>query len=109
MVAILICAGARLAGIESLGLTVVQFVPTVLLILAIPLLADVQLSAVVPGAVDNASGVATALRLGERFSGRLEHLDLWVVLTGAEESMGLGMRQWIKQHRSELAPECTIS
>lgn len=108
IVLVLLCAAARLLGVESMPLTVVQFVPTVLLILSVPLLADIQLSPVVPGAVDNASGVATALRLAERFGERLEHLDVWVVLPGAEEGMALGMRAWIKAHRSELAPERTI-
>ncbi len=108
IVVVLLCAVARLLGVESTPLTVVQFVPTVLLVLSLPLLADIQLSPVVPGAVDNASGVATALRLAERFGGRLEHLDLWVLLPGAEEGMALGMRAWIKAHRSELPPERTI-
>lgn len=108
MIAILVCAALRLLGIESLIVTIVQFIPTVLLILSVPLLADIQLSAVVPGAGDNASGVATALGLAERFTCRLEHLDLWVVFPGAEEAMGMGMRQWVKAHRSELRPERTV-
>lgn len=108
MVVIFGCAGARVVGLESLTLTIVQFVPTVLLILSVPLLADIQLSPVVPGAVDNASGVATALRLAERFGERLEHLDLWVLFTGAQEAMGLGMRQWLKRQRAELPRSRTI-
>ena len=108
MIVILVCAGLRLLGIESLILTIVQFIPTVLLILSVPLLADIQLSGVVPGAGDNASGVATALRLAEKFAGRLEHMDLWVVFPGAQEAMGLGMRQWVKAHRKELGTERTV-
>lgn len=108
IVAILICAGLRVAGVESNLLTAAQFVPTVLLIISVPLLADVQLSSFVPGAGDNASGVATALRLAERFGGGLDHLDLWVVFTGAQEGMALGMRAWLKAHRAELPPEATV-
>jgi Zn-dependent M28 family amino/carboxypeptidase len=63
---------------------------------------------VVPGANDNASGVATVLRLAERHGGRLEHFDLWVLLTAAEEGMLLGMREWLRAHRDELDPERTI-
>ncbi len=105
---VLLCTLVRVLGIESTLLAIVQFVPTVLLILAVPLLADIQLSPPVPGAADNASGVATVLALAERFGGRLEHLDLWVLFTGAEESMALGMREWLKAHRTELPRARTI-
>lgn len=102
---VLACVLVRGLGMESLLLSVVQFVPTVLLVLSVPLLADVQLSRPVPGAADNASGVATVLALLERHGGRLDHLDLWALFTGAEETMGLGMREWLAAHRSELSPE----
>jgi hypothetical protein len=62
----------QLAGLDNLVLSIVQFVPTVVLIVSLPLLADVALSGAVPGANDNASGVATVLRLAERYSGELE-------------------------------------
>jgi len=97
----------RLVGIEALALTIVQFIPTVVLIASVALLLDIALSDVVPGANDNASGVATVLRLAERYGGRLEHFDVWVVLTGAEEGFALGMRAWLKRHREELEPETT--
>ena len=101
------CTLARILGIEALPLTIVQFIPTVVLIASIALLVDIALSDVVPGANDNASGVATVLRLAERYGGSLEHFDVWVVLTGAEEGFALGMRPWLKRHREELDPETT--
>jgi hypothetical protein len=103
----LVCCGLRLAGIEGVGLTVVQFVATVVLIVAIPLLADLALSGVVPGANDNASGVATVLRLAERYGGDLDHWDVWVLLPGAEEALLEGMRGWMRRHRRELDPART--
>lgn len=108
IVAILLCAVLRTLGVESLLVSTVQFVPTVLLILGVPLLAELQLSRPVPGAADNGSGVATALRLAERHGGDLEYLDLWILFTGAEESMSLGMREWLREHRSELARDRTV-
>jgi Iap family predicted aminopeptidase len=98
----------RLVGFEGTAFTVVQFIPTVVLIASIPLLVDIALSDVVPGANDNASGVATVLRLAERYSGRLEHFDVWVVFPGAEEALLLGMREWMRVHRRELDRERTV-
>jgi Peptidase family M28 len=98
----LACALLRLAGIDATPLTVVQFLATVVLIVSVPLLADIALSDTVPGANDNASGVATVLRLAERYGGELDHFDVWVLLTGAEEGMELGMRAWLRAHRREL-------
>lgn len=108
LVLLLACAVARLAGADSPVLSAVQFVPTVVLIVSLPYLADIALSTVVPAANDNASGVATALRLAERYGGTLDHLDVWVLLTGAQEPMALGMRAFVKRHRRELDPRRTI-
>lgn len=108
LTAVLVCAALRTAGLEALALSAVQFVPTVVLIAAVPLLADIGLSGVVPGAVDNASGVAVALRLAETYGEDLEHFDLWVVFPGSEEALQLGMHQWVRRHRRELDPARTI-
>lgn len=107
LVIIFACAGLRLAGVESQALTIAQFIPTVVLIVSVALLLDIALSDHVPGANDNASGVATVLRLADEYGAELEHFDVWVVLTGAEEGFALGMRQWLKRHRAELDPEST--
>ncbi len=109
MVVLLGCAVARVLGVESDVLSAVQFVPTVMLILAAPLLANIVLSPVVPGASDNASGVATVLRLAERFDDLpLEHFDVWVLFPGAEEGLLLGMRAWLRRHRKELGKRSTV-
>ncbi len=109
MIVLLGCAIARVTDVESVGLSAVQFVPTVMLILTAPLLADIVFSPVVPGASDNASGVATVLRLAERFEAApLEHYDVWVLLPGAEEGLLLGMRAWMKRHRKELDKRSTV-
>lgn len=107
-VAVLACAALRIPGIEGKVLTAVQFVPTVVLIVHVPLLVDIALSDPVPGANDNASGVATALRLAERHGGSLEHFDLWVLFTGAQESFALGMREFLRARRRELSRTGTV-
>ena len=104
---LLACAVLRLAGVDSTPVAVVQFAATVVLIVSVPLLADILLSGVTPGANDNASGVATVLRLAERYGGDLDHFDVWVLLTGAGESMSQGMREWVRAHRRELDPTTT--
>jgi hypothetical protein len=99
---------ARLAGLDGNVLAAIQFVPTVVLIVSLPYLADVLLSGPVPGAGDNASGVATVLRLAERYGGDLDHLDVQVLLTGAQESGAQGMSAWLTRHRKELDPQSTV-
>ncbi|MGI8750574.1 MAG: hypothetical protein ACR2J6_08520, partial [Thermoleophilaceae bacterium] len=101
MLVILVCCALRLSGIESTLLTTVQFVPTVLLIVILPALIDVELS----GSGEDQAGagaVATALRLADDLGGKLEHFDLWVVLTGANQPFALGMGAWLKRRRKEL-------
>ena len=105
---VLVTTVARLAGLHNLVLEIVQFIPTVALIIGVPYLADIALSGPVPGANDNASGVATVLRLAERYQGSLDHLDVWVLLPGAQEAGALGTRAWLRQHRRSLNSRATI-
>jgi hypothetical protein len=102
IIAVLVCCAVRLLGVDGTAISVVQFVPTIVLIVAVPLLADIMLSGVVPGASDNASGVATVLRLADRYGERLASFDVWVLFTGAQESMQLGMSAFLKRHKKEL-------
>jgi hypothetical protein len=92
-------------GEESTLFTAAQFLPTVILIAAVMLYVDIALSEVVPGASDNASGVAATLELARRLTEHPpQHLDVWVVFTGAKESLMLGMRQWMRDHADDLDP-----
>jgi hypothetical protein len=108
LVVLLATTLARVAGLDGPVVSAIQFVPTVLLIVSLPLLADILLSGPTAGANDNASGVATVLRLAERYGGDLEHLDVHVLLTGAQEPGAQGMRAWLRRHRKELDAETTI-
>jgi hypothetical protein len=108
IVLLVITTAARLAGLDNTVLAIVQFVPTAGLIVSVPYLADIALSGSAPGANDNASGVATVLRLAERYQGSLDNLDVWVLLPGAQEAGALGTRAWLKQHRRALNSRATI-
>jgi hypothetical protein len=96
------------AGVDGVGVSAIQFAATVVLIVALPLLVDIGLSDPVPGASDNASGVATVLRLAERYGDDLEHFDVWVLFTGGEEAFGEGMREWTRRRRRELDARTTV-
>jgi len=104
MVAILVCCILRIIGIDSQGLTAIQFIPTVLLILLIPAFVDIEL-AEAREARPHAGAAATVLRLGDELE--LEHFDVWVVLTGAEQPFGLGMGAWLRRRRNGLDREST--
>jgi hypothetical protein len=108
LLVVLVCCLLRLPGIEGMWLTAVQFVPTVVLIVALPLLVDIALSGTSPGANDNASGVGVALALADRYGGSLEHFDVWVLLTGAQESLSDGMRSFLRRHKKSLDRARTV-
>ena len=100
--------GARMAGVDAVWLSLIQLLPTLILIASVFLLVDVALSGVVPGANDNASGVATAVSLaGELDRDRPEHLDVWVLLAGGGWSLHEGVRSFVRAHRDRLSPDST--
>ncbi len=92
-------------GIDATWLGALQSVPTILLIVAAFLLIDIALSDTVPGAYDNASGVAAVLSAAEQLEADPPaNLDVWVVLPGSEESMCEGMRAFVRAHRKRARP-----
>lgn len=67
--------------------------------------ADVATAPVVPGASDNATGVAALIALAEDPPAGL---DLWLVSAGSEESGMGGMAAFLREHRDELDPRRTL-
>jgi hypothetical protein len=103
IVPLLAISGVRLAGLDATWLDALHLLPIVLSLLAFALLVDIALSEVVPGAYDNASGVAGVLALAEALDADPpEHLDVWVVLPGAEECNTEGMARYMAAHRKEI-------
>ena len=95
--------GARMAGLDATWLNAVQAIPTIVLIVAAFLLIDIALSEIVPGAYDNASGVAAVLSAAaELTDDPAENLDVWIVLTGSEESLCEGSRAFVRSRRRQL-------
>jgi hypothetical protein len=100
--------GARMAGLDATWLNAVQAIPTIVLIVAAFLLIDIALSEIVPGAYDNASGVAAVLSATEELTtDPPENLDVWVVLTGSEESFCEGSRAFVRSRRKQFDRERT--
>lgn len=97
MVWVLICSLIRLPGIESTILTVIQFVGTVLLIVALPFLLDTALAGTVPGANDNASGAAIAAQLAvECAADPPAGTRVVLLMTGCEEAGLLGAQAFLR-------------
>ena len=100
--------GARMAGAESDLLAFAQMPFTIILLISVFALIDIELSDVVPAANDNASGVATALSIARHLDSRPpENLDVWVVVPGAEECLQEGMRSFVRSRRKDLADRPT--
>jgi hypothetical protein len=95
---VLACALLRLAGIDGTALTVVQFVPTLALIVAVALLTDIALAGTRAGENDNASGTVLVLRLAERLGAGLEHFGVHVVFTGAGTANAPGIGSFMDRH-----------
>lgn len=101
--------GVRMAGVESSALALLQLIPTLGLLLSIFGSVNTALSEVVPGANDNASGVAAVLSLADELQrDPPDHLDVWIVLTGGEESLMQGMRAFLREHGDTLDPASTF-
>ena len=100
MLLLLVVCTLRVAGLEGTGLSAVQFVPTAALVVLAAFLLEAATAE--PAAGDaNDAGVVTALRLAERLGGRLEHLDLWLLFSGAQQPFALGMWGWLRRGRAE--------
>ncbi|MGH2924950.1 MAG: M28 family peptidase [Solirubrobacterales bacterium] len=103
LAALLPILGARMAGLDSGLISVLQLIPTLILLFGILMLVNVELSDVAPGANDNASGVATVLSLAEELASKPpENLDVSVVLIGGGECLMEGTRAFVRSHRDEL-------
>ena len=95
--------GARMAGLDATWLNALQAIPTIILIIASFLLIDIALSDIVPGAYDNASGVAAVLSAADELAANPpENLDVWIVLAGSEESFCEGSRAFVRARRKEF-------
>jgi hypothetical protein len=108
LAALLPILGIRMAGVDSTLISVLQLIPTLILLVGALMLVNLELSDVVPAANDNASGVATVLSLAEDLGASApENLDICVLLTGGGECLMEGTRSYLRAHRKELDPATT--
>lgn len=100
IVPLLLISALRMAGIGDTSLGAIQLIPTVIALVGIALCLDIALSEVVPGACDNASGVAAVLAVADELGADPpENLDLWVILPGGEECNAEGMAAHLRARR----------
>lgn len=98
----LVAAGALLGrrGIVKVGMGMSA--------LSAALFSQIGASAVVPGANDNLTGVATLLGLAERLRDQpVEGVRVILVSAGSEESFMEGTRAFLKRHTARLSPPHT--
>jgi Peptidase family M28 len=100
--------GARAAGLDESWLNLIQLLPTLVLLVATFLLVDIELSDVVPGANDNASGVAVALSAAKALDADPpRQLEVCVLLTGGNECLMEGMRSFVRRYRKRSDRDST--
>ncbi len=89
----------RVVGIPAAALNLV----------AIALNLDIARSPVVPGANDNASGVAAALAVARAFAANPPgNVDLEIALVGSEEVGMAGFHAWLERRQAALDPSRTL-
>jgi acetylornithine deacetylase/succinyl-diaminopimelate desuccinylase-like protein len=102
-------AAAAIAVGCLIGSRVLRVLGGLVLAVATLLGLDIARNRVVPGANDNATGVAALVSLITAFArDPLEHTDVIAVFTDCEE-VGLGgSAAWVDAHRDELQPSSTL-
>jgi hypothetical protein len=102
--------GFGLAALGSLaGIRTVRLAGVAALTASALLALEVASNDPVPGASDNATGVAAVLALVERYAAEpLADTEVVALLPGCEESGMGGMRDWLRTGRGRLDPERTL-
>ncbi len=109
LVWLLAVAIARLAGAQGSGVGLLQLIPTVGLVLALALLLELGTADFGAAAGDNASGTAIAVELVRALrAAPPAHCTVQLVLQGASDASGLGLKRHLRQRRRQLQPADTI-
>ena len=87
-------------GVDSSLISVLQLIPTLILLVGVLMLVNLELSDVVPAANDNASGVATVLSLAEELGANPPRTSTCaVLLTGGGECLRRACASFVRAHR----------
>lgn len=109
MTAQVLVGGAALAGLYPLLITLVGWALLTVYALYAVLFGQWALSPFVPGAADNASGVAAVLAIAREWQREpVTGIELVLLLTGCEETGLLGAAAWADQHRAETQAVPTV-
>jgi Peptidase family M28 len=86
------------------ALGAIQLPPTVVLVLSLALLLEAAAASYGPAANDNASGTAVAIALANALrAGPPRNLTVELVLQGAGEGQEIGLRTYLRAHKSQSA------
>ncbi len=109
LVWLLVISLLRLKGQHGTAIGVLQLFPTIGLVLALALLLDQGSADYGPAASDNGSGVGVVLALAQALDAAPpRRLGVEVVLQGAGDGFGIGLRRYLRQRRRTLRPADTI-
>lgn len=99
LVGLLVVALLRNGGHHGRGVAIAQLILTVALIITLALLVELAVSPFGPAANDNASGIAVAIALVRALTAAPpRHLTVELVLTGAADGSGAGLRHHLRSH-----------
>jgi hypothetical protein len=107
--ALLALAILRITGHHSETIGAIQLAPTIVLVLAVALLLELATAEPGPAAGDNGTGVGVAMELVRALDAAPpRHVAIELVLQGAGDTEGIGLRTYLRTHREELTPANTI-
>ena len=99
----------RVEGHHSRTIGAIQLVPTVVLVFAVALLLELATADPGPAAGDNGTGVGVAVELARALDAAPpRHLSAELVLQGAGDAGGIGLRRYLRARRKELTPAATV-
>jgi hypothetical protein len=106
---LLVLAILRVEGHHSRTIGAIQLVPTVVLVFAVALLLELATAEPGPAAGDNGTGVGVAVELARALDAAPpRHLSAELVLQGAGDAGGIGLRRYLRARRKELTPAGTV-
>jgi hypothetical protein len=106
---LLAVAVARLEGSKGTAIGLLQLVPTVGLVIGLALLLELAGANHGPAAGDNGSGVAAAIALARALdAGPPSHAAVDIVLQGASDVTGTGLRSYLRVRRKTLNATNTV-
>jgi len=99
----------RVEGDRGTAVSVAQLIPTVALVLGLALLLELGTAAWDHSAADDACGVAVALALVRALDAAPPaSVDVALVMTGAADSQGIGLRRYLRSRRRRRRADNTV-